>query len=106
METGSTITGGTNSNEFSDGGGVYVIGGEFTMSGGAISENTGQHGGGVYVAEYTFIYNAGTISDNTAEDPTHSSYAVYKDTFGTINLGSLLLEGNYQAGFQFFPPAL
>ncbi|MCD8218436.1 MAG: hypothetical protein LUD01_10470, partial [Clostridiales bacterium] len=61
-ETGGTVTGGSASN----GGGVYVSDGTFTMSGGTISGNaaTGD-GGGVYVASSgKFTMRGGTISGN------------------------------------------
>jgi hypothetical protein len=43
-------------NTAGDGGGVYVAGGTFTMSGGAVSSNqsTSNYGGGVYVASGAF----------------------------------------------------
>ena len=52
------------------GGGVYVSGGTFTMTGGKISENTSSitgEGGGVYVEDGTFtIENDALISKNTS----------------------------------------
>ena len=52
------------------GGGVYVSGGTFTMTGGKISENTSSitgEGGGVYVEGGTFtIENDALISENTS----------------------------------------
>jgi TolB-like protein len=47
------------------GGGVYVNGGTFTMSGGTISGNRASSGGGVYVNGGTFIMSGGSISGNT-----------------------------------------
>jgi hypothetical protein len=50
------------------GGGVYVSSGEFTMSGGEISGNTaGSGGGGVFVNNGTFTMSGGAVSGNTAE---------------------------------------
>ena len=60
-------SGNTASSTYSGGGGVYVYGGTFTMSGGTISGNTGGNGGGgVYVSSGTFTMNGGEISGNTA----------------------------------------
>jgi hypothetical protein len=53
MYAGAKITGNTSSSS-SYGGGVYVSGGTFTMSGGEISGNTSSYGGGVYVDGGTF----------------------------------------------------
>lgn len=50
----------------SDGGGVSINGGEFTMTGGTISGNAAHYGGGVYVVKSTFTMSGGTISGNTA----------------------------------------
>ncbi|HJK64835.1 MAG TPA: hypothetical protein O0W82_07445, partial [Methanocorpusculum sp.] len=50
----------------SNGGGVYVNAGTFTMSGGEISNNKAKdNGGGVYVNAGTFTMSGGTISGNT-----------------------------------------
>ena len=62
--TGGVITGGNGS----DGGGVYVNGGAFTMENGTISGNSAYDcGGGVYVDSGTFTMTGGTISGNTAK---------------------------------------
>lgn len=69
LKDGATITGNTNS---SDGGGVYVAGGTFTMEGGEISGNIANYnggfdgGGGVYVAGGEFKMSNGSISGNKA----------------------------------------
>ena len=55
-----------NNTASSDGGGVYVNAGTFTMSGGEISNNKAKdNGGGVYVNAGTFTMSGGTISGNT-----------------------------------------
>jgi hypothetical protein len=61
--SGGTITG----NAASNGGGVHISGGTFTMSGGTITDNTASNGGGVYVGDYsgTFIKKGGTIYGDT-----------------------------------------
>jgi hypothetical protein len=72
MNKGAKITGNNNryvssSSSSGDGGGVYVNGGTFTMSGGEISGNTANYyGGGVYVGSGTFTMSGGEISGNTA----------------------------------------
>jgi hypothetical protein len=58
-----TITGNSNSN---NGGGVYVSGGSFIMSGGTISGNSaGSSGGGVSVYGGSFDMSGGEISGNS-----------------------------------------
>jgi hypothetical protein len=70
LGTGAKITGNMNS-PVSRGGGVLVIGGTFTMSGGKISDNSAPYAtpyagaGGVYVEEGTFTMSGGEISANT-----------------------------------------
>jgi hypothetical protein len=62
MKAGSLITGNTSS---SNGGGVYVNYGTFTMSGGAVSNNSSSdYGGGVRVSGGTFTMSGGTVSGN------------------------------------------
>jgi hypothetical protein len=70
MNGGAKITG--NSLNYT-GGGVFVLGGTFTMNGGEISGNTASapnyiaQGGGVYMlGNGTFTMNGGEISSNTA----------------------------------------
>ena len=63
MKSGSMITGNTND---SDGGGVYVNRGTFTMYGGVIVGNNAQHGAGVYVFDGTFNMYGGEIKGNNA----------------------------------------
>jgi hypothetical protein len=69
--TGGTISGNTatGSAAINGGGGVYVLCGTFTMSGGAISgNNNALQGGGVFMnsSRATFNMTGGTISGNTA----------------------------------------
>lgn len=52
-----------------DGGGVYVDGGSFEMSGGTISAcNAANAGGGVYVSSGSFKMSGGSIEDCTAHE--------------------------------------
>jgi hypothetical protein len=90
METGAYIRGfKTNGN----GGGVYVdSGGNFTMSGGEISGNTGYYGGGVYVKVGTFTMSGGTISDNTALSNGNGG-GVYVNG-GTFTMSDGTISGN------------
>lgn len=63
--TGGTIRGFT----ATDGGGVYVDGGSFEMSGGTISAcNATNAGGGVYVSSGSFKMSDGSIEDCTAHE--------------------------------------
>ena len=63
--TGGTIRGFT----ATDGGGVYVDGGSFEMSGGTISAcNATTAGGGVYVSSGSFKMSGGSIEDCTAHE--------------------------------------
>jgi hypothetical protein len=72
---GLTLTGG----KAESGGGVYLKGGKFTMTGGTISRNAAASGGGVYVGwaesdvEGEFTMSGGIISDNTAEAQTEAA---------------------------------
>lgn len=63
--TGGTIRGFT----ATDGGGVYVSGGSFEMSGGTISAcNAANAGGGVYVSSGSFEMSGGSIENCTAHE--------------------------------------
>jgi hypothetical protein len=102
MQTGSFITGNTNTAISSSayGGGVYVSGGTFNISGGAVSGNTSAaisssvYGGGVYVSGGTFTMNGGAVSGNTVTS-FYSSYGggvyVYD---GTFNMNGGVISGN------------
>jgi hypothetical protein len=99
IKAGSKITDNISS---SSGGGVYVSGGTFTMSGGTISGNTASSGGGVFVsgsvyASVTFTMSGGTISDNTAAafSPSLSSGGgVYVGGGGTFTMSGGTISGN------------
>ena len=51
----------------SDGGGVFVAGGQFTMTGGSITDCVANSGGGVYVQTGTFKLDGGSIANCTAD---------------------------------------
>ena len=102
MNTGSTITGNTAS--ASSGGGVYVVGGNFTMNGGEISGNTASsYGGGVVVAVGTFTMNDGTVYGSDVNPPLANTAAsgavlyVYSNATAKYGNGSNILphtDGN------------
>lgn len=85
---GGTIRGFT----ATDGGGVYVSGGSFEMSGGTISAcNAANAGGGVYVSSGTFEMSGGSIEDCTAYEgagvkvyPSSGKTASFSMTGGEI----------------------
>jgi hypothetical protein len=94
MNTGSKITG--NSVQYSDGGGVQVSYGTFTMKGGEISGNSVSsyyHGGGVYVADGTFTMEGGTISGNMASSTSSYGGGVYVSD-GTFTMEEGEISGN------------
>lgn len=86
--TGGTIRGFT----ATDGGGVYVSGGSFEMSGGTISAcNATNAGGGVYVSSGSFEMSDGSIEDCTAHEgagvkvyPSSGKTASFSMTGGEI----------------------
>ena len=81
--TGTAILQG---NEAADhGGGVYIHNGTFTMSGRTISGNkAAQNGGGVYVGDGTFTMTGGTIS---AYNASVTGGGVYVSSTGSFTLG-------------------
>jgi hypothetical protein len=74
MKTGSLITGNTNpyvdgDSAYGYGGGVFLGGGTFSMSGGAVSGNTAFLGGGVHITYGgIFTMSGGAVSGNTASN--------------------------------------
>ncbi|GHV74836.1 hypothetical protein AGMMS49940_21380 [Spirochaetia bacterium] len=90
---------------YGGGGGVYVSGGTFTMSGGEISGNTAtastsqnsSYGGGVYISGGTFTMSGGKISENTAS--SSSSSASYSYGGGVyVNGGTFTMSGGEIGG--------
>jgi hypothetical protein len=87
------------------GGGVYVDGGTFMMSGGEISRNiattssyTDAYGGGVYVNYGTFTMSGGAINGNTAQasnSPASASFGggVYMES-GTFMMSGGAISDN------------
>ena len=92
MSETAAITGNTAS---SYGGGVYVNGGTFTMSGGSIGgetddANTASNGGGVYVTSSgTFTMSGGEITGNTA-----TTYGGGVFVYDTFNMSGGSISGN------------
>jgi len=80
-----------NSTTSSSGGGVYVDGGTFTMTGGNISDNTATYGGGVFVTGGTFNMTGGSITDNTANS---TSGGVFVNNTGTFTMNGGNISGN------------
>ncbi|MDE7167376.1 MAG: hypothetical protein K2O28_00845 [Clostridia bacterium] len=99
--TGGTIGGAGYTNTAAEqGGGVYTCG-DFTMSGGAISNNVANvtaasdvyGGGGVNVAKGTFNFENGTISNNTAANGYGggvNNNGTFEMTGGTISNNTAL----------------
>jgi hypothetical protein len=93
MKTGSLITGNVSSSE---GGGVYVNGGTFTMSGGAVNGNSATYnGGGVYINSGTFSMSGGTVNGNstTYNGGTYGGGGVYINS-GTFSMSGGAVNGN------------
>jgi hypothetical protein len=91
MKAGSRITGNTSS---SSGGGVYVNGGTFNLSGGSVSGNATSivsSGGGVYVVTGTFDMSGGAVSGNTA---SYDGGGVYVSNNAAFNLSGGAVSGN------------
>jgi uncharacterized repeat protein (TIGR02543 family) len=100
MNDGSKISG--NSNTSGTGGGVYMNGGTFTMTGGTISGNTASNGGGVY-ATGTWTMSGGTISGNTAYNYGGGVYAynTFMMSGGTISNNTAYYGGGVYASNTF-----
>ncbi|GHV74066.1 hypothetical protein AGMMS49940_13680 [Spirochaetia bacterium] len=92
MNDGSKITG--NDNTSYGGGGVLVVEGTFTMSGGTISGNTAPFSGGVNVVSGMFTMLGGTISGNTAS----GSYGGGVGGGGTFTMSGGTISGNTASG--------
>jgi uncharacterized repeat protein (TIGR02543 family) len=102
-----TISGNTTYLDSSNplGGGVYVKGGTFTMSGGEISGNTStstsysssSYGGGVYVEGGTFTMSGGEISGNTTSGRSAYGGGVFVSGSFTMNGGEI--SGNTASSF-------
>jgi hypothetical protein len=92
MKAGSLITGNTSA---SSGGGVYVDNGTFTMSGGAVSDNTSSNpfgGGGVGVNNSgTFTMSGGAVSGNTSSS---GGGGVGVNSWGTFTMSGGTVSGN------------
>lgn len=97
--TGGKITMGSGGR----GGGVYVEGGTFTMSGGSITKNTasqGSIGGGVYVASGgTFTMSGGSITENSATSSDGGGVYVADGGIFTMSV-SASITGNTAASYK------
>jgi hypothetical protein len=89
-----TLTGGS----ASEGGGVYVYRGTFTMSGGFIQGNSGD---GVYLSFSAtfFTMSGGVIQGNTASSSSSSrGYGVRVATYGSFTMSGGFIQGNSGGG--------
>jgi len=100
INNGAKITGNTNTNTSSGGGGIYN-GGTVTINGGKINGNTAAIGGGIYNSG-TVTMNGGTISGNNSNSSSSNSggggiYVSYGYSFtmygGIINGNTSNLDG-------------
>jgi hypothetical protein len=97
MKAGAKIFGNTVSSPSSRvyGGGVYVSGGNFTMSGGEISGNSvsafpsSVYGGGVYVNSGNFTMSGGEISGNSAPSTGYGGGVYISDCNFTMSGGEI-----------------
>jgi hypothetical protein len=92
MKAGAKITG----NTASYGGGVYFMGGDFTMSGGEILGKSANFGGGVFAPDGNFTMTGGEISGNSA---TYDSGGVYVIGSGSFTMSAGLISGNSSGQF-------
>jgi hypothetical protein len=95
MKAGSRITGNLSS---SNGGGVYVDGGTFTMSGGAVSGNSASQGGGVFAYGGTFSMSGGVVSDNSNSSSGGLGGGVYAYG-GTFTMSGGMVSGNKSTAY-------
>jgi len=94
METGSSVTNVTVSSTAVWCGSVQVWG-NFTMKGGAISDNNGHYGGGVAVYGGIFTMNGGSITNNTVySSGGYDGGGVYVDDGATFILINGTISGN------------
>ena len=90
------ITGG---NSTSNGGGVYVDGGTFTMNGGTITQNSAtQSGGGVYVNDGTFTMTGGIVTQNNAGAANDGGGVYVKNGNFTMTGDSVVSNNNAKNG--------
>jgi predicted outer membrane repeat protein len=95
MNAGVTLQ--NNKRTDSSGGGVCMVGGTFTMSGGTISGNEAGNGGGVYVADADSTFNmiGGTIGGSAANKNTATNGGGVYVASGTFILSGGAISGNY-----------
>jgi hypothetical protein len=92
---GGTISGNTSSGNITRGGGVSVYNGNFTMSGGTISENVSINGGGgVYVNNGNFTMSGGTISNNNASNYSTGGGVYVRGSGSSFTLSGGTISGN------------
>ena len=88
-----TVNGGeSKTNSAINGGGVYISGGNFVMTGGTFSGNTASNnGGGAYVTGGSATLSGGTLSGNKA---TLDGGALYIGGTGTFTMSGGAMTGN------------
>lgn len=85
-----TISGNTNNHTSISGGGVYITGGTFTMTGGNIINNSARAGGGIYATNYSNLtIKGGTINGNTATAGSGGGIACSTNSILTIEGGTI-----------------
>ncbi len=80
------LTGGTITDSSGEYGAVYILNGEFNMSGGMITGNSGKNVGGVYAYQSSFNMSGGSITGNIGN--AVGGVFLKKDTF-TMSGGSI-----------------
>ena len=100
----ASISGGSINNNTAEtnGGGVYVDKGKFTMNGGSMTENTAVNGGAAYVTGGNFEMSNGSINSNTASMNGGAVYMAdgnFTMHHGTVNSNTATNGGAvYMAG--------
>jgi hypothetical protein len=97
--SGGAVTDNSSSSSSFYGGGVFVNSGTFAMSGGAVTNNTALYGGGgVYVAGGTFNMSGGAVSGNSSSSSSSSGGGVYVSN-GTFAMSGGAVTGNSSSSY-------
>ena len=88
---GTIITG----NQAERGGGVYIeTGGQLSMTGGVISNNTANNGAGIHLYSGTFNMTGGEIKNNTASSSSSDGGGLWIGQWGKLTLSNAKITGN------------
>jgi uncharacterized repeat protein (TIGR02543 family) len=90
MKAGAKISG----NSATNGGGVFVVNGDFTMEDGEISDNSAANGGGVAVGG-SFIMKGGKITGNSVSSPSLGGGGVIVSNGGDFTMEGGEISGNF-----------